>query len=127
MNFKKVLIAVVAVVIVIVAWQMLTRVDRGNPVAVATAFTKALKNKDTSSASKYYVPDKADAWRQQTDDKLSGMRSNATEMYFEHIPAAPAFTAPVTAAGKTTIVSGDKSYSLEMTQVDGKWYVTGAQ
>ena len=127
MNFKKVLIAAVAVVAVIALWQVLTRVDRKNPVAVATAFSKALKSKDTGAASKYYLPDKADQWREDTDNRLQGMRSNAMDMYFERIPAKPEFTAPVTVAGKTMIVSADKSYSLEMTQVDGKWYVTANQ
>jgi Tfp pilus assembly protein PilE len=125
MNFKKVLIA--AVVAVIALYTFLTKVDRTNPVAVATAFTKAMKAKDTSSASKFYVPEKADAWRQQTDDKIGSMRSNATEIYFERIPSAPGFTPPVTAAGKTMIVSADKSYTLEMMQLGGKWYVSSGQ
>ena len=127
MNFKKVLIAVAAVIVVIAVWHMLTRVDRRNPVAVATAFTNAMKHKDTATASTYYAPDKADTWRQQTDDKLSSMRSNASEMYFDRIPSAPQFSQPVTAAGKTTIASDDKSYTLEITQIDGKWYVTNSQ
>jgi len=51
------------------------------------------------------------------------MRSGAKERFFERIPETPEFSAPVTTAGKTMVVSADKQYSLEMTQVDGKWYV----
>jgi hypothetical protein len=123
MNFKKLLIAVAAVVLIIVVWKLATRTDRSNPVAVATAFTKAIKGKDAAAASRYYVPDKADQWRQQTEEHFQGMKSGAEQRFFERIPAAPEFAPPVTAAGKTMIVSGDKSFSLEMTQIDGKWYV----
>jgi hypothetical protein len=123
MNFKKLLIAVVAVALVIVVWKLATRIDRSNPVAVATAFTKALRAKDTSAASGYFVPDKAAQWREQADERLGSMKSGAEERFMERIPSAPEFTSPVTSAGKTTIVSGDKGFSLEMTQIDGKWYV----
>jgi len=123
MNFKKLMIAVAAVVVLIAVWKMATRTDRSNPVAVATAFTKAMKGNNPSKASGYYVPDKAEEWRQQTEEKISGMKSGAEQRFFEHIPAAPEFTAPVSVAGKTMIVSGDKNFSLEMTQIDGKWYI----
>ena len=123
MNFKKLMIAVAAIVVIIVVWKLATRTDHSNPVAVATAFTKAMKAKDTGAAAKYYVPDKADEWRQQTDERLGGMKSGSEERFFEHIPATPAFSPPVTTAGKTMVVSGDKNFSLEMTQIDGKWYV----
>src|SRR5206468_9433589 len=101
--------------VLIAVWKMVTRIDRSNPVAVATAFTKAMKGKDTGKASGYYLPDKADEWRQQTDERLQSMKSGSEQRFFEHIPAAPEFTSPVTAAGKTMIVSGDKAFSLEMT------------
>jgi hypothetical protein len=123
MNFKKLMIAVVAVVVIIAVWKFATRVDHSNPVAVATAFTKAMKKNDTSAASKYYLPEQAQAWREQTDEQISGMKSGAEARYFEHIPDAPNFSAPVTAAGKTMIVSADKSFSLEITQINGQWYV----
>jgi len=122
-NFKKLMIGVVAVVVLICVWQFFTRVDRSNPVAVATAFTKALKGRDTGRASKFYIPDQAAAWREKTDDSVHTMRSGATERLFERIPDAPAFSEPVTAAGKTIVVSADKSFALEMKQIDGKWYV----
>src|SRR5690349_5167368 len=98
MNFKKLMIAVVAVVLVIAVWKMMTHVDRSNPVAVATAFTKAIKDKNTSAASGYYLPEKAQAWREQMDEQFSGMKSGAEQRYFERIPSSPQFTAPVTAA-----------------------------
>ena len=123
MNFAKLMIVVVTVVLVISAWKFFTRVDRTDATAVANAFTSALKSKDTSAASSFYVPDKAEAWQQATDERLQGMRSGAKERFFERIPAAPQFNTPVAADGKTTIVSGDKQFWLEMTQVDGKWYV----
>ena len=124
MNFKKLMIAVVAVVVVIAIWKFATRVDHSNPVAVATAFTKAMKKNDTSTASKYIIPDQAQTWRETTDEQISGMKSGAEARYFELIPDAPNFSAPVTAAGKTMIVSADKAFSLEMSQVNGQWYVT---
>jgi len=125
MNFKKLMVAVVAVVVVIALWKMMTRVDHSNPVAVATAFTKAMKSKDTSAASAYYVPEKAETWRQQMDEQFSTMKSGAEQRYFERIPSSPQFTPPSTAAGKTVVTSTseDKTFSLEMTQVNGKWYV----
>lgn len=127
MNLKKVLIAAVAVIAVIAIYKMLTRVDHGNPIAVATAFTKAMKSKDTSTASKYVVPAKSESWLEATDDKIDRLKTNASEIYFEHLPENPQFSAPVTAAGKTIVVSADKAFTLEMTQIDGKWYVDNFQ
>ena len=43
MNFTKLMIAVAAFALVIAVWKMTTRVDRSDSVAVATAFTKAIK------------------------------------------------------------------------------------
>jgi hypothetical protein len=123
MNFKKLMIAVAAVAVLIVIWKFATRVDHSSPLAVANAFTSAMKKSDVSTASRYFVPDKAEAWRAQMDERMQGMKSGSQERFLERIPASPAFTGPATVAGKTMIVSGDKSFSLEMTQVDGKWYV----
>jgi hypothetical protein len=123
-NLKKVLIAVAAAVVLIGGWKLFTRVDRTNPVAVATAFTNALNKNDTSKASGYVVPTEAEKWQQTADDYISSMKSGAKERYFERVPDAPAFTAPVTVAGKTSI--SDAGFTLEMTQIDGKWYVSKA-
>ena len=74
-----------------------------------------------SSAASFYVPDEAEAWQ----ENLNGMKSGATERYFERIPANPGFGAPVTSkTGVTTLQSADKSFSVEMKQLDGKWYVS---
>src|SRR5829696_2895497 len=118
------MIVVVAVVVLIVGYKMMTKVDRTDPVKVATAFTKALKAKDTSTASSYFVPDQAEAWRETTDAAWNGMKSNQTEMYFDRIPSEPGFGAPVTTPAGTTMTSSDKQWTLHMTQVDGKWYVS---
>ena len=123
-NFKKLLIIIAAVVVLVCVWKFFTRVDRSNPVAVATAFTKAMKKQDTSTASKFYLPEKADEWRQKTDDAIQAMRSGTMASFFERIPDAPTFTAPITAAGKTVITTADKAFAVEITQIDGKWYIS---
>ena len=120
MNFKKLMLIVIPLVVVIVAYQWITRVDHGNATEVATAFTKHLKAGESSKAAKYYLPDQAEAWEQS----VTNMKTGARERFRERIPGEPAFTAPVTtAAGVTTVSSADKAYALEMKQVDGKWYV----
>jgi hypothetical protein len=119
-NFKKLMLIVIPLVVVIIGYQWMTRVDRSNPVAVATAFTKHLKSGNVNKAAKYFVPAEADAW----EESATYMKSGARERFQERIPAEPAFSAPVTtAAGVTTISSADKGYALELKQVDGKWYV----
>ena len=110
----------VPVILLFVAYQWMTKVDRTDAIQVATAFTKNLKSGDASKAAKYYLPEQAEAW----EESVTYMKSGARERFRERIPADPSFTAPVTtAAGVTTISSTDKSYALEMKQIDGKWYV----
>jgi hypothetical protein len=119
-NFKKLLLIVIPLAVLIIGYQWVTQVDRGNAIEVATAFTKNLKAGDNSEAAEYFVPTEAEAW----EESVTYMKSGARERFRERIPADPAFTAPVTtAAGVTTISSADKAYALEMKQVDGKWYV----
>jgi hypothetical protein len=118
------MIVVVIAVIAIAGYKYITRVDYSNPVSVATAFTKAMKAHNTSKASAYIAPAQAEDWLKAADDRIGSMKSGATEAYFERIPSDPAFAAPVTVAGKSVVVSADKSYSLGMSQVDGKWYVS---
>ena len=123
LNFKKLMLIVVPLLIVIFGYQFLTRVDRTDPVKVATAFTKALKSGNTSKASGYYVPEEAESWR----DGIDGMKSGQTTRYIDSVPSDPAFTPPVTSkAGLTTVQSADKTYTLQMKQIDGKWYVSKA-
>ena len=120
MNFKKLMLIVVPLAIVIIGYKYMTRIDRGDAVQVATAFTKALKAGDVSTASQFYVPAEAEAWTGTID----GMKSGAKERFRERIPADPAFTPAVTdAKGVTTVSSADKGYSLEMKQIDGRWYI----
>jgi hypothetical protein len=120
-NFKKLMAIVVPLVLVIVAWQWLTKVDRGDAVQVATAFAKELKSGNNSKAAKFFLPDQAEAW----EESVTYMKSGARDRFRERVPAEPAFAAPVTsAAGVTTVTSADKAYALEMKQLDGKWYVT---
>ena len=117
------MVVVVAVVVLITGYKYFTRVDRSDATAVASAFTSAMKSKDTGAASNFYVPDRADQWREKTDEYLSSMRSGAKERFFEGIPQTPEFGPVATVADKSLITSADKSYTLEMSQVDGKWYV----
>ena len=120
MNFKKLMLIVVPLAVVIIGYQWMTRVDRTNPVEVATAFTKNLRAGENSKAAKYYVPEQAEEW----ESSVTYMKSGARDRFRERIPADPAFTAPVTTAkGVTTVSSADNAYALEMKQVDGKWYV----
>ena len=123
MNFKKLLIGIAAAVVLISVYKFFTRIDRTNPVAVATAFTKAMKGKDVGAASDFIVPDQASTWRASTEENVSGLRSGAKERFYERIPESPEFTQPVTTAGVTTIASADKGFQLEIKQIDGKWYV----
>ena len=110
-----------AVAILIAGYKYLTRVDRTNAVQVATAFTKALKSKDVSTAANYFEPAGAEAWT----EGFGGMRSGATERFYERVPSDPQFGAVETSTkGVTTIQSADKSYTLEMKQIDGKWFVS---
>ena len=121
MNFKKLMLIVVPLAVLIIGYQWITRVDRADAVQVATAFAKNLKANDVSAAGKYYLPEQSEAW----EESMTGMKSGARERFRERIPAEPAFTPAVTdAKGVTTVSSADKAYALEMKQVDGKWYVS---
>src|SRR5688500_18047276 len=114
------MLIVIPLAVLIIGYQWMTRVDRTDAVQVATAFTKNLKSGENSTAAKYYMPSEAEAW----EESVTYMKSGARERFRERIPGEPGFTPPVTAAaGITTISSADKGYTLEMKQVDGKWYV----
>jgi len=134
MNIKIVLIVLAVVALAFAGWKFSRRVDRSDPIAVATAYTKALKAQNVEGAAKYYLPDKADAWREATDDSIAKMRSNAMKVFFEAIPGEPNFSAPTaapvvkgapkSAPGASVVQSADKSLTLEMTQISGNWYVS---
>jgi hypothetical protein len=127
MNFKLLLVILIPIALLLIGYKLLTRLDRSDPVAVGTAFTKALKSRDTGAASKLWIPDKAEAWRADADKFLGRMKSGATETYFERIPSAPGFTAPADPkASAATLRSSDTTFSIDLTQMDGKWYVSKA-
>ncbi len=126
MNFPKLMVIIVVAVVVIGAFMFFTGVDRSNPAEVATAFTEAMKKKDTKAAAKFYLPDQADAWRTTMDTKIDGMKSGTFTDYFDRIPEEPAFTAPAGASGKVHLESVDKAMALDLTEVDSKWYVSGS-
>jgi hypothetical protein len=126
-NFKKVLIIAFAAIVLIGGYKFLTRVNKSDPVAVGTAFTKALRARDTSAASHYFMPDRAQAWQAAVDENVRKMRSAPAERFFEAIPEAPAFASvPGKAPTNVTLRSADNSFTLEMTQSAGNWYVSKA-
>jgi len=125
MNFPKLMVIVGVAALAIGSFVYFTRVDRSNPAAVATAFTKAMKKQDTKTASQFYLPAKADAWKAAMDTKIDGMKSGTFTSYFENIPADPVFTAPAGASGTIKMKSADNGIVLDLTQVESKWYVSG--
>ena len=126
MNFPKLMVLIVIAVAVVGSIMYFTRVDRSDPAAVATAFTKAMKKQDTKTAADFYLPEKAEAWRTAMDTKIEGMKSGTFADYFDRIPAEPVFTTPTGASGTATMVSQAKDMTLQMTQLDQKWYVSGS-
>jgi hypothetical protein len=55
------------------------------------------------------------------------MRSGQLKGMLEGTPAEPGYTLPSpTPAGTLVLVSSDKSYTVELTQVGGAWYVSKA-
>src|SRR5947207_952790 len=114
LNFKKLMLIVIPLALVLAGWQYFSKVDRSDPVKVANAFAKALHSKNTGTAANYYMPEEAQAWR----ENLDSMRSGASERYFERVPADANFGAPTTSkAGVTVLQSADKTFAVEMKQV----------
>lgn len=125
MNFAKLVVFGVIAAVVIGGIMFFTRTDYADPVAVATAYTKAIKSNNMDKASKYYQPDKADAWKTAADTRLAGMKSGEHDRFFEGIPADPQFGAPATnPRGVTTITTADNGFELDLIRVDDKWYVS---
>ena len=92
MNFPKLMLIIGVAVVAIGSFLYFTRVDRSNPAAVATAFTKAMKKQDTKTAASFYMPAKSDAWKTAIDTKIDAMKSGTFTSYFENIPADPVFS-----------------------------------
>jgi hypothetical protein len=125
MNFAKVLVFGAIAAVVIGAIMFFTRTDYTDPIAVATAFTKALRAENTAKASKYYLPEKAETWKAAADERLGGMKSGEHDRFFDALPSDPAFGAAIKdAKGMTTVKSSDNELTLGLTEVDGKWYVS---
>jgi hypothetical protein len=129
MNFTKILLIVVPIGLLFGGWLYMHHVDRSDPVAVATAFTKAMKNNDLVTASSYYVPERAEAWRSSTDDALSRLKSGPSRIFFDGIPGSPVFVTVAPKAGKAVnpdqmSLQSSEGYALDMTRSTGKWYVS---
>jgi hypothetical protein len=133
MNFKHILIIVAVAIVGIVAFKFFTKTDRSDPMAVANGFTAQIKDRDFEGAAEFMAPDARAAWLEATNKRFETMKSGSMDNYFASIPAEPGFTAappvkgaPALPADKMNVVSADRSYSLELAQVDGDWYVAKA-
>ena len=125
MNFKHVLIIVAVAIVAIVGFKFFTRLDRSDPMVVANGFTSEMKSRDLPGASEFVAPDLRAAWLEAQTKRLDSMKSGATENYFAAIPETPGYVAPAAggAGGKMKLLSSDKTYTLELAQVEGLWYV----
>jgi hypothetical protein len=104
------------------------RVDQTNPDAVATAFMKAVKANNIGKASKYWVPADAEAWQKTAEAKVQDMHSGTFNSFFENFPAEPVFKtthAPKAPANEKTL-SCDGGLSVDVRQIENKWYVCKA-
>ena len=127
---KALLIALVIVIAGLATWRIIAgRVDMTKPEAVSAAFINSLKGKNVDKASKYWVPDSADAWRTATHAKIETMQSGTYTRFFEDLPdGSVAFT---TAARDPKAPTNEQVWScngtnLTLRQVDNKWYVCKA-
>jgi hypothetical protein len=127
-NFKHVLIIVGVLAVVLISWKFFTRLDRSDPIAVANAFTEAMKDQDMKEASSYFPPDQSAAWLEKQQARVDSMKSGATENYFAGIPEAPGYTLPAAGANgsKLLLTSSDKSFTVEMGKIEDEWFVTKA-
>jgi hypothetical protein len=123
---KTILIGAVIAIALFASWRIFAgRVDRSNPDAVANAFFKALKANDIPGASKYWVPDGAEAWSTNTAKSIDQMQGGTFSRFFEDLPQGKQIFVstrkPKSAANEQTLTAGNAS--LDMRQIDGKWYV----
>src|SRR5439155_22570797 len=85
---RTIVIGIIIAIALIASWKIFTgRVDRTKPDAVATAFFQALKSKDMSAASKYWVPDGAEAWSTSATHTIDQMQGGSYTRFFEDIPS----------------------------------------
>lgn len=123
---RNLIIAAVIVIVGLAIWRIAaTRVDMTKPEAVAAAFIKNLKANNIDKAGKYWVPDAADTWRTTATGRIETMQSGSFARFFEDLPSSDATFAssrkPGAPASEQTLRTGN--VSLDMRQVDGKWYV----
>jgi len=129
MQPRTIVIGIIIAIALIASWKIFTgRVDRTKPDAVATAFFQALKSKDMSAASKYWVPDGAEAWSTSATHTIDQMQGGSYTRFFEDIPSGtPVFVSsrrPKAPANEQTLTAG--SVGVDLRQIDGKWYVCKA-
>jgi hypothetical protein len=126
---RTLLIGLLIVIAALGIWRYAAgRVDRTKPEAVATAFFAALKSNNLSKASVYWVPDGADAWRNGAQDKIEQMQSGTYTRFFEDLPGAAAVFTASRRAGAPAIEQtlSTNGGSVDLRQIDGKWYVCRA-
>jgi len=123
---RTIVIGIVIAIALIASWKIFSgRVDLTKPDAVAGAFFKALKANDIPKASKYWLPDGAEAWSSSAAKSIDQMQGGTFSRFFEDLPTGtPEFAVshkPKSAANEQTMTTGN--VSVDMRQVDGKWYV----
>jgi len=129
LNPKTLGIGLVIVIICLASWRLVAgHVDLTKPDAVAGAFLKEVKANRVAKAAKYWVPEGADAWRDAALAKIDSMQSGTFARFFEDLPASGAtFTTSRGAkapANEQTMTCGGTS--VDVRQIDGKWYVCKA-
>ena len=129
-TLKALLIALVIVIAGLATWRIIAgRVDLTKPEKVSAAFISSLKAKNVDKASKYWVPDGADAWRASASSKIESMQSGTYTRFFEDLPDGSAtFTAaprdPKAPANEQ--VMNCNGTLVTVRQIENKWYVCKA-
>jgi hypothetical protein len=127
---KALIIGLVIVIAGLATWRIIAgRVDMTKPEAVSAAFMSALKSKNIDKASKYWVPDGAEAWRTATAAKIESMQSGTYTRFFEDLPDGSAAFTMATRDPKAPAneqVMNTTGGSLTVRQVSDKWYVCKA-
>lgn len=128
-QLKQLIIGVIVVIVLFAGWRWWAgRVDRSDPNAVAAAFLAAVKSENIAKASAYWVPDAAEAWRIDTEKKIYAMPSGSHGRFFEDLPGrAAVFTSsknPKAPPNEQTLSTA--GFTIDLRQIDGKWYVCKA-
>jgi hypothetical protein len=121
------ILAIVVVVLILAfgAYKIFSSsVDHTDADAVGKAFLQHLEKEQLGKASKYVLPEQAEAWEADARSKLSNMRTNAMTIFREAIPDEPTFVTVPAPKGSTDVAKKAGETVITMRQVDGKWYVT---